>query len=283
MVEKAFGLDADAVILDLEDGVPPAEKDVARGHVSAALRAHGTRQRPVTVVRVNHGGTGRLEGDLEAVVGPGLGAILLPKVESPEEVGDLGVQLARLERTTNLEFGATGIIVAIESAVGLARAGEITCADPRIVAVMFGAEDFALDLGLPVQRLGPGQELIHARSVIVLAAAVARIQALDQVWLNFHDAEGLRSEAISGRHLGFTGKCLIHPSQIEIVNEVFSPSDADVELAREIVEAFESAQATGIGAVMLRGQLVELPIVERALTTLRAHDTLRHGVPEADD
>jgi citrate lyase subunit beta/citryl-CoA lyase len=139
---------------------------------------------------------------------------------------------------------------------------------------MFGAEDLALDIGLPVRRRGAGQEMLYGRSALVMAAAIARVRPLDQVWLDFRDLDGLRAEAEAGRHLGFTGKCLIHPGQIAIVNEVFSPSREDVDLAGRVVDAFLEAKAAGIGAVMLGGQLVELPIVERAQRTIEAYELI---------
>lgn len=271
MIEKALATDADAVILDLEDGVPPAEKDAARAMVAAVASQPRSPGTPLRLVRVNPGATGRLEGDLGAVVGIGLDAVLLPKVERPEDIDWLDLVLGGLEERRGLEAGSVAIVVAIESARGIARAIDILCASKRLEAAIFGAEDFALDLGLPVRRRGAGQEMLHARSALVLAAAIGRVQPLDQVWLDFRDLDGLRAEAIAGRDLGFAGKCLIHPGQIAAVNEVFCPSSEDVELAQRVVAAFEEARAAGIGAVMLGGQLVELPIVERAQQTLRAH------------
>ncbi|HET7636107.1 MAG TPA: CoA ester lyase [Candidatus Limnocylindria bacterium] len=241
MVDKALGLEADAIILDFEDGVPPAEKDAAREIVGAALRRPVNPPSPLRFVRVNPAASGRLEGDVEAIVGPGLDAVLLPKVEHPDEVRDLERLLTAMEPGQGRAAEPVGIVIAIESARGVHLATEILTASDRIMAVMFGAEDFALDLGLPVRRTGPGHELLYARSAVVTAAAIARVQPLDQVWLDFHDLDGLRADAVNGRQLGFAGKCLIHPAQIEIVNEVFSPSGEDIELAQRVVDAFEEA------------------------------------------
>lgn len=269
MIDKALALAADAVILDLEDGVPVSEKDRARDLIAEALGRPATAGAPARAVRVNVGASGRLEGDLRAVVRPGLDAVVLPKVEAPAEVSALDHALAGLEAETGLTPGRIAVVVAIESARGLVRAVEILAASRRVIAVFFGAEDFALDLGLPVRRSGAGRELLAARSAVVVAAASARVQPIDQVWLDFRDTDGLRDDAVRARDLGFTGKCLIHPSQIDVVNEVFRPSDEDVALARDVVMAYEQAIAKGVGAVMLGGQLVELPIVERAKATLR--------------
>lgn len=269
MVAKALALDVDAVILDLEDGVPPAEKDAGRQIIADALAQPRTDSRSARLVRVNAPRGDRLTGDLEAVVCAGLDAVVMPKVETPAEVTEVASILDRLEEGARLAPGAIRIVVSIESARGLAAAAAILGASPRVTATFFGAEDFALDLGLPVRRSGAGHEMLAARSALVLAAAIARVQPIDQVWLDFNDGDGLRRDAITGRELGFVGKCLIHPAQVATVNEVFSPSEEDVALARRVVSAYEEAMASGVGAVMLGGQLVELPIVERAQRTLR--------------
>jgi citrate lyase beta subunit len=207
MIEKALGTDADAVILDLEDGVPPAEKDAARERVAVAISHPRSPVTPLRIVRVNPAATGRLDGDLGAVVGIGLDAVLLPKVERPEEIHSLDRALGELEARTGLEAGSVAIVAAIESARGIEKAVDILCASERLEAVMFGAEDLALDLGLPVRRRGGGQEMLYARSALVLAAAIGRVWPLDQVWLDFRDLDGLRAEAIAGRDMGFAGKC----------------------------------------------------------------------------
>jgi citrate lyase subunit beta/citryl-CoA lyase len=271
MVEKALGLHVDGVILDLEDAVPPAEKDTAREELGRALDAvAGASGGPARIVRVNDISSGRLEGDLEAVVRPGLDAILVPKASAAADVAMVAERVTRLESEAGLPAACIRVVAAIESARGLHEARDIALADPRMAGLMFGAEDLALDLGLPVVRTGPGQELIVARSMLVLAAALAHIQALDQVWLDFQDLDGLRRDAVVGRQIGFTGKCVIHPSQIDIVNETFTATAAELEQAEAIVAAFADAQEQGLGVVMLGGQVVEKPIVERALAVLDA-------------
>ena len=137
---------------------------------------------------------------------------------------------------------------------------------------MFGAEDYGLDLGLPTNREGEARELIYARSAMVVAAASAHVQSMDGVWPDIHDFEGVRRDAIQARRLGFSGKTTFHPGQIDIINEVFSPSEAEVEHAKRVVDAFEEAQAAGQGAVAFGGQLIDLPIVERARRVIRLHE-----------
>lgn len=277
MIAKALGLHVDAVILDLEDGVPLAEKDGAADLVGATIKGNDVSQVPALFVRINGLESGRMYRDLDAVIWQGIDGVLVPKVESPREIWSVAGAISVLEEQRGIEAGSVSILVAIESAVGLKAAPEVFTSSERVTATMFGAEDYALDLGLPVRREGVGQQLLHARSALVMAATIARIRAFDQVWLEFQDRNGLRAEALEGRELGFAGKTLIHPDQIDIVNEVFIPSEEDVAHARSILEAFDVAVADGVGAVMLGGQLVELPIVERARDIVTAHERLQGG------
>jgi len=143
-----------------------------------------------------------------------------------------------------------------------------------VIALLFGAEDFARDLGLPAEREAEAAELLYARSAVVVAAVAARRQAIDGIWPDVTDGEGLRRDAVQARRLGFTGKSLIHPGQIEAVNEIFSPSAAEVSYARRVVDAFEAARTKGDGAVALDGKLLDQPIVERARRTLTLNDSV---------
>ena len=136
---------------------------------------------------------------------------------------------------------------------------------------MFGAEDYARDLGLPVVRTGPAWDLVFARSTLVNAAAIGRLYTMDQVHMNFRDLEAERRDAIASRSLGFSGKCAIHPSQVAVINDVFSPTREEVDHAQAVVRAFERAATEGVGCVMLGGQVVEQPILDRAQQVLRMH------------
>jgi citrate lyase subunit beta/citryl-CoA lyase len=269
MVEKALGLSLDVAFLDLEDGAPPGEKDNARAMVARALgRPSGG---PLRFVRVNAIGTDRLEADLRAVVRPGLQGLVLPKVERPEEVLTVDAILNEREPSAGLERGSVKFIPSVESARGLLNAPAIAACCERVVGIMFGAEDFGLDLGLPTNREGEARELIYARSAMVVAAASVHVQAIDGVWPDIHDGEGLRRDALQARRLGFSGKSLIHPGQIDTINEIFSPTPGEVDYARRVVQAFEEAEARGEGAIAFGGQLIDLPIVERARRLLRLH------------
>lgn len=276
MLTKAIGLEnLDVAMFDLEDGAPPDQKDVARELVAGMLgRPAGGPRR---YVRINAIATDRMEADLRAVVRPGLEGLVLPKVERADEVQLVDRVLEEQEPRAGLPSGGVGLIAAVESATGLLNAPAIAAATPRIVGLMFGAEDFGLDLGLPTNREGEARELIYARSAMVVAAASAHVQSMDGVWPDIHDFDGVRRDAVQARRLGFSGKTTFHPGQIDIINEVFSPSAAEVEHARRVVDAFEEAQAAGQGAVAFGGQLIDLPIVERARRVLRLHEATQGG------
>lgn len=276
MLTKAIGLDnLDVAMFDLEDGTPPRQKDEARELVASMLgRAPGGPRR---FVRINAIGSDRMEADLQAVLVPGLEGLVLPKVEAPDEVLLVDRLVGDREPRIGLEPDSVRLIAAIESARGLVHGPAIAACCPRLIGLMFGAEDFSLDLGISTSREGEARELLYARSAVVVAAASARIQSIDGVWPDYRDHEGLRRDALQARRLGFTGKSTFHPGQIDVINEVFSPDEEEVAFARRVVEAFEQAQAAGQAAVALGGQLIDLPIVERARRVLRLHEVLGVG------
>ena len=275
MVDKAMGLaDLDVALLDIEDGVPVAEKDNARAVLSGAL-GRAAASRPRRFVRVNAVTSDRFDADIAAVVRTGTEGLLLPKVESVGEIRRADQRAGERESAGGLPAGSIAFIVAIESGIGLLRTLEIATASPRVIGVMFGGEDYANDLGLPTDRQGEARELVHARASLVVSAAAARVQAFDGVWPDIQDPEGLRRDSLQARRLGFTGKSLIHPGQIGIINEVFTPSEGDVDYARRVVVAFEEAEARGDGAIAFGGQLIDRPIVERARRVIALWDATR--------
>ena len=283
MLEKSLGLDADAVMLDIEDGVPPAQKDLARKLIARALEAEGPASGPTRFVRVNAIGHSRMEADLEAVLRAGLEGLVLPKVESAEEVELVDGILDAREPQAGLEPGSVALLVAIESPLGLFRAQAIASCSPRVVGLMFGAEDFGRELGLPSVREKEARELIYARSSLVTASGSAHVQAVDGVWPNITDEDGLWADTRQALRLGFTGKSLFHPSQIEAINTVFSPSPEEVDYCRRVVEAFDEATARGDGSIAFGGQLIDLPIVERARRTLELAEHLAIGAPPSGE
>jgi citrate lyase subunit beta/citryl-CoA lyase len=225
-------------------------------------------------VRVNRE-PGARDADLAAVLRPGLDGIVAPKIEDADEVASLARDLDEREDAAGMARGTIRVVPSIESAGGLLEARAIAAGADRVIALLFGAEDFARDLSLPAEREGEAAELLYARSAVVVAAVAARKHALDGIWPDVGDAEGLRRDAVQARRLGFSGKSLIHPAQIDTVNEVFSPSAAEVSHARRVVDAFEDARKKGHGAIALNGNLLDQPIVERARRTLALHEMVR--------
>jgi citrate lyase subunit beta/citryl-CoA lyase len=270
-VEKALSLDADAVILDLEDAVAIAEKAATRGVVVAAL------QRPrqgLLYVRVNAVDTAFCYGDLVAVVQPGLDGIILPKVESAAGIATIDWLLAQLERGRGLPLGAIDLIPIIETARGVQQIDAILAAGSRVGRVAFGAGDFTLDVAMAWSR--SEAELAHARAVIVTASRAAGIEApLDTVWVDLPDKDGLDASARTALAYGFQGKMCIHPEQIPVVNRVFTPSDAEIAFAERVVAAFVAAEAAGSAAIQLDGKFIDYPIVYRAQRVLQKVATIR--------
>jgi citrate lyase subunit beta/citryl-CoA lyase len=279
MVQRALGLaefapsGLDVAILDLEDGVPPDEKDRARAAVAAALRVPSNGEGPARYVRVNRE-PGARDVDLAAVLRPGLEGIVAPKIDHPDEITGLARDLDEREDAARMEHGSIRLVASIESARGLLDARAIAASSERVIALLFGAEDFARDLSLPTEREAEAIELVYARSAVVVAAVAAGKHAIDGIWPDVTDAEGLRRDSLQGRRLGFIGKSLIHPGQIEAINEVFSPSAEEVSYARRVVAAFDDARAKGRGAIALDGKMLDQPIVERARRTLLLHEAM---------
>jgi citrate lyase subunit beta/citryl-CoA lyase len=279
MVQRALGLGEftpsglDVAILDLEDGVPPDEKDRARAAIAAALGQPSNGQGPARYVRVNRD-PGARDADLAAVMRPGLEGIVAPKIDHADEVADLTRDLDEREDAAGIERGSIRVVASIESARGLLDARAVAASGDRVIALLFGAEDFARDLSLPAEREAEAAELVYPRSAVVVAAVAAHKAAIDGIWPDVTDVAGLGRDALQGRRLGFVGKSLIHPGQIETINGVFSPSAAEVSYAQRVVAAFEDAQSKGRGAVALDGKLLDQPIVERARRTLVLHEAI---------
>lgn len=267
-LQKAKTSKADAILLDLEDGVLPAEKAEARRMIAETLKAAGPG--PSRYVRVNALSTPWLKSDLEAVILPGLEGICLTKVVQPADIHEVASSIEVLERKRGLEIGKLRILAAVESARGLLNAMSIADASPRIVGLMFGAEDYALDLGLGTRREKEAAELLYARSTIVNAAAGAHVLSIDGVFPNLDDEKGLLEDVRQARRLGFTSKSTFNPRQIDVINSIFSPQPDEIEYARKIAAGFREAEARGDASVAVGGQLVDKPIVLRALRILEA-------------
>ncbi|HWO74162.1 MAG TPA: CoA ester lyase [Dehalococcoidia bacterium] len=261
MVEKALTIPADVIVLDLEDAVPPAEKEAARRRVRAAVESLSGAGRTVHV-RVNALATGLTRDDLAAAIGPGLHGLLFPKVEAAADIRAVDVLIREQEMRNGVRPGTVMLVPMIESARAVLRCEEIAQASTRIGALALGGEDYATDLGVP--RTDEGRELEYVRRVIVHVAAAYRLQALDGIYATLHDEAGLIADAAYARSIGFKGKYVIHPEQVGPVNQVFTPTEAELEAARRIVQAFDEAIAQGHGTVQVDGRMIDIPIATRA-------------------
>jgi citrate lyase subunit beta / citryl-CoA lyase len=248
-LEKARGLAADALILDLEDAVAPGAKEAARAQVLAALQAEG-RWRGERVVRVNGAATPWGKDDLAALARAGADALCLPKVESPDELRAAAAALEAAGAPAGLALWAM-----IETPRGVLAAREIAAATPRLACLVAGTSDLVKDLR--ARHTAGRAEVLTSLSLLLLAARAAGLNALDGVHLDLSDAAGFEAACRQGRDLGFDGKTLIHPSQLEAANRVFAPSPEELSVAQRIVEAHAEAVAAGKGITVVDGRLVE--------------------------
>ncbi len=267
LLEKARTAAADAVILDLEDGVAPEAKAEARGLIRQALDAGPFG--PQVVVRINGWTGGLAQDDLAATLpGGGVDAVCLPKAENPDEVQALARWLDGWEAQQGLAAGSLGVLLMIETALGVLRALELARSSPRVQALCLGGEDLSRDLG--AVRTREGQELAYARAHVVVAARAAGVWAIDTVYTDLQDEDGLRAEASQARRLGYSGQLLIHPNQIEPVHQAWAPSAAEIEWARRVLASFDEATARGDGVVALDGKMIDAPVVARARELIAA-------------
>ncbi|MBI3025740.1 MAG: CoA ester lyase [Candidatus Tectomicrobia bacterium] len=268
MVAKAPASGADGALYDLEDSVAPAQKERARELVAQAIP--GLKKAPgaplTTLVRVNAAGTGLLEKDLEAIVLPGLDAIFLPKPESAADARAADALLTRLERERGLEAGGIGIILQIESAKGVVNCYEMCAAAPRVVGINFGsAEDADLCRDLGATWSPDGVTLLYARSkALTDARAAALPHPTDGVYMRLNDDAGCRADAALAKQIGYTGKAAIHPKQVPIFNEVFSPVPAEVDYYQGMMEALREGEKAGLGAVTYKGKMVDVAMAKHA-------------------
>jgi len=259
-VAKAHTRGADVVILDLEDSIPPGEKQAARDALPAASATVGQAGAEVAV-RINRA-LDLAVPDIAAAVMPSVGTLMLPKVMGPEHIRLLSEVVAAREAALNMPPGHTRFVAVVETPDALPLLGAIATADPRVVAIGLGAEDLSTEM-----EAVPGADLLyHFGMMVVAAARAARIQPMGSVgpFADFSDLEGYRLSLRRSRALGFACQACIHPAQVPIINEEYGPSPAEVERARRLIAAFEAALAEGKGAVAFEGQMIDLPVVERA-------------------
>ena len=251
---------ADSIMFDLEDAVSLNEKDSARTLVHFALKTFDYSA-VETVVRINSLETvGKL--DIEAMVLGGIDVIRLPKTENAQDIIDVEAEIQKVEEENGIEVGRTKMMAAIETPGGALNAREIAHASDRLVGIAIGAEDYVTSM--KTKRSADGTELLFARSMILHAAREAGISAIDTVYSDINNEEGLRAEVEHIKQLGFDGKSVINPRQIPVVNAVYAPSEKEIQDAKEIIWAIEEAEEKGSGVIAVNGQMVDKPIVERA-------------------
>jgi len=264
-IEKAYSLGADAVILDLEDAVAVSEKKAARHMVKAVL----VKPKDLaTYVRINSLTTESFYNDLVEIIEPGLDGIILPKSETAEDVRKVDWLISLLEREKNFPSGKIDLIPLVESALGVLNSKEIAAACPRISRLAFGAMDYTLDIGTGSSKAG--SELFYARAQLVAASrAAGKKPPVDTVYPDIRDVEGLLAETQAVKQLGFFGKLVIHPNQIDPVNKVFSPTEEEVLWAAKAATAFDQAEAQGTASIQLEGKFIDYPVAMRAKRALQ--------------
>jgi len=264
-IEKATTLKVDCVCMDMEDGVAITQKTEARAVIAQAMKEldFGSSER---CIRINSVGSGLEKYDLAAAVATDPEAVVVPKVETATQVRAISDYIEMYERSARKPVGSIRMLVGVETAKGIMNLREIAEADRRLEAIIFGAEDYAASIG--ARRTKEGTEVLYARSAVVTACAANDLQAIDMVYIDFRDVEGLRAEAEQGAGLGFSGKQVIHPNQVGVVQEAFSPSSEAIEYAQRLVDAFSASQKEGRGAFALDGKMIDMPLLKNAQKVL---------------
>lgn len=264
-IEKATTLGVDSVCMDMEDGVAIHQKAEARAVIAQAMREldFGRSER---CIRINSVGSGFEKYDLAAAVATDPDAVVVPKVESGSQVRAISDYIEMYERSARKTLGGIRMLVGVETAKGILNLKEIAEADRRLEAIIFGAEDYAASIG--ATRTKDATEVLYARSAVVTACAAHDLQAIDMVYIDFRDVEGLRAEAEQGARLGFSGKQIIHPNQVAPVQEAFTPSDEAIAYAQRVVDAFSASQREGRGAFALDGKMIDMPLLKNAQKVL---------------
>jgi citrate lyase beta subunit len=260
-IQKAITLGVDCVCMDIEDGVALNRKVEARATIAEALRTFDFHDAE-RLVRINPVGSGMEEEDLRAVLPFHPDGIVIPKVSLSEQVSWVSNQIAHDEAERGWPVGQIVLLALIETARGVVNLKEIASSDPRLEALIFGAEDLAGDIG--AVRTRAGWEIFYARSATVTHAAAYGLQAIDMVFMDLKDIEGLRAESLEGARMAYSGKQAIHPNQIAPIQEAFSPSDEAIAHALRVVQTAEQHQSEGAGAYVLDGKMVDAPVVRAA-------------------
>ncbi len=264
-IQKSATLGVDSICMDMEDGVAANKKAEAREVIAGAMKEldFGKSER---CIRINQIGSGLEKRDLVAALVTNPDTIVVPKVETAEQVKWVSEHIETYELSSKLNIGSVRLLVGVETAKGIMNLKEIAEADKRLEAIIFGGEDFAASIG--AVRTKEATELLYARQAVVTACAANDLQAIDIVFIDFKNPEGLRIEAEEGARFGFSGKQIIHPNQVEAAQEAFTPFDEAIEYAKRIVESFEASQKEGKGAYALDGKMIDMPLLKNAQKVL---------------
>lgn len=264
MIQAGF-YHEDCMVFDMEDSVPASEKDAARLLIYHMIREHRPKGKYI-IIRVNGIYSEYIDEDLEAAVRARPDAIRIPKVEYANEVQMIDGKISRIEQEAGIEPGSIELWCNIESYLGVMNAYEIASASGRVAALALGAEDFTASMR--AQRTKEGQEIFYARNAVLMACRKAGVEAVDAVFSDINDEEGLRADTQLTKNLGFDGKTVVHPRQIDVVNSFFTPSPKEIKYALRVLEAVEEGKRQKKGAVTLDGGMIDKPMELRARTTL---------------
>ncbi len=264
-IRKATTLDADCICMDMEDGVAENRKEEARKGIVEALN-NLSFGRSEKLARINPIGSGLEKADLEFVLPSRPDGIVIPKVSDGAQIQWVSGQISQVERQMGWPEGKICLMAVVETALGIINLSQIAGSDQRLEALIFGSEDLASDIG--AIRTHDGWEIFYARSALVTHCAAFGLQAIDMVFIDFQDTNGLREKSLRGVQMGFVGKQIIHPNQVVPVQEAFTPDDQSIAYAQRITLAFNLHQANGAGAFAFDGKMIDLPIVKAAERTL---------------
>jgi citrate lyase subunit beta/citryl-CoA lyase len=280
MIEKLPTLPADVMVLDLEDTIPPAEKETARFIVRDSI-PNVAKSGAYVYCRINDWRTGLTEGDIETIVEDGLDGVVLSKTEGREDVVRLDNKLTQLEKERGLKPGSVAIQCLIETAKGVVNAYESAIASKRVNSLVFGAVDYTRDMRIVLTK--EGSEILVARCWTAIAARAAGCIAIDPPYPAYRDVEGFIKDSRAGRQFGFEGRMLIHPSQIEPANETYAPTKEQTEYAKEVVKVFEEGMKAGSASVPLRGQMIDVAVYRTQRDVLAAGEAVDAWLREKEE
>ena len=260
-LEKSRTINSDIICYDLEDSVPQEEKETARESVRSAIQTinkiDDANKERILAVRINSPTSDQMVTDLKKVITPGIDAIVIPKVDDDKQIAEISRIIEKEENAKNIQSGIIKIIPSIESALGVVNAYNIAKSDQRITTLVFGIFDFLHDMKIDNQDIETITSFMYGRAKVPVDARAAGIDSIDSIWQDIHDHSGLIKDLDLGKKMGYNGKCIIHPAQIEHVHNAFSASTQDIEWAKKVVQALDSAKNNSAGAVKLEGKMVD--------------------------